>query len=349
LSPTWDVKEIYNDYIYRTSNTKQLLEIYVNLVQRCISDFHLNSRDIVLDIGSGDGSLLAMFSDQGIAGIGIDPNSKFLVEEEIRNTKFIESFFEDLTNIDLEKLAKVNFRLIFCNFTLANSSNLNKFLQNLYKIGTSKTNYIVITGYHPDQLEKLMFDYISHDHLNYFTVESFSNLINKNGFKLDKFEFIDIRGGCVLFNFTKGTPNNSIIEKEALFNDQFLLEKFNQFKSEISELDNFLSRLKDEQKVYGIGAATSSSYLLSYLETKSIQKIDAVFDDDIKKIGKFIPYYGLEVKNLLTLSETNKIIVLFSWQHTKLILKRLKKINFLGQIIIPLPKFQVINSISDYL
>jgi hypothetical protein len=37
------------------------------------------------------------------------------------------------------------------------------------------------------------------------------------------------------------------------------------------------------------------------------------------------------------------MVLLISWQHTNLLIQRLKSLNFIGDVIVPLPKFKVIN------
>jgi ubiquinone/menaquinone biosynthesis C-methylase UbiE len=343
LQRIWSLESIYSDYFYTTSNTKKLIEIYRDLSTRLIQRLAIDTNDKILDIGSGDGSLLNFFYQNGIQGIGIDPNSDRLLCSKYEESGNINNYFEKISLKQIQELSNKKFKVIFCNFTIANIDNLQKFLINLYSIGTSDTTYVVITGYHPKQFTSLMFDYISHDHLNYFTIETFNSLISTYGFSLISYNFIDFRGGCMMFTFKKQKFEKKSFIKESKFDEKDITEKFLQFKNEIKILQEYLQSLSKGQKISGIGAGTSTSYFLSHMDRRFIEKFDFIFDDDHKKIGKYLPFFGLQIQNLEKLQGHKSMVLLISWQHTDLLIQRLKSLNFIGDVIVPLPKFKVIN------
>ena len=58
LSVVVNSKEIFSDYDYLSSNSKQLVLHYKKLTEKLVSKFRLTSKDLILDIGCNDGVLL---------------------------------------------------------------------------------------------------------------------------------------------------------------------------------------------------------------------------------------------------------------------------------------------------
>lgn len=342
LEKNWSLRKIHSQYLYRTANTKKLFEIYKILVDKIVNNLDKKNDNNILDIGSGDGSLLELFKEHEIDGIGIDPNSVRLIDSMENRNKYINKYFENLSNFRIRKLSKKNFKFIFCNFTLANVDNLNKFLKKLYLIGTDESTYIVFTGYHPKQFRNLMYDYISHDHLNYFTVDTFNLLISNHKFHLKSFNFIDFRKGCVIFTFEK--TSNSEITKIELTEMTFdeVVRNYSKFKNQIQYLNNYLRMLDGGCKVSGIGAGTSTAYLLSHLDQNLLSYFEKIYDDDQRKIGRYISHFGIPIEDLLKLTNAESIVILLSWQHTDVITERLKQVGFKGELVVPLPTFKVL-------
>jgi hypothetical protein len=91
----------------------------------------------------------------------------------------------------------------------------------------------------------------------------------------------------------------------------------------------------------GIGASISTSYFIVHYQIKD--DISLLFDDDARKIGRFSPGSGIEVRALqnLVLEEVDSVVML-AWQHTDKLLNRLSEIGFHGRVLIPLPRFHII-------
>jgi hypothetical protein len=97
----------------------------------------------------------------------------------------------------------------------------------------------------------------------------------------------------------------------------------------------------DFRFIYGVGASISTTYLINVLEIGD--KIKTLFDDDLNKIGKFNPKYGIEVKPLSELPNYEDApVIILAWQHTDKLLERLKSIGNKKIIILPFPELKVL-------
>lgn len=101
-----------------------------------------------------------------------------------------------------------------------------------------------------------------------------------------------------------------------------------------------------KDKIIAYGASARSSTLLNYCKLTN-HEIDYIIDQNPMKYNKFSP--GSNIKIIkpaqgLKILKKRKNLLLLAWNFKKEILKFLKKNNFKGKIIQPLPnKLQIIN------
>ena len=71
-----DGNEVYHpDYPYRTGITKELVEYQKTMSDSLIKKYDIKENDLVIDIGSNDGTLLTGFNKHEIRTIGVEPTN----------------------------------------------------------------------------------------------------------------------------------------------------------------------------------------------------------------------------------------------------------------------------------
>ena len=68
------------EYPYTSSTTKVLRDNFKELYKETTEKFNLNKNDMIIDIGSNDGTLLRTYTVQGLITVGVEPADN-LVEE----------------------------------------------------------------------------------------------------------------------------------------------------------------------------------------------------------------------------------------------------------------------------
>ena len=99
-------------------------------------------------------------------------------------------------SFELSKKIRMNYgipKLITCNNTFANISDLNDFTMGLSNLANKETKICIETQYGIDVLEKKLIDTIYHEHLNYFTIKSLKSIFKKINFLLMKLNIWKIR------------------------------------------------------------------------------------------------------------------------------------------------------------
>ena len=344
LKDSTDLNSVYDQYLYTTKTTNTLSDYYRLTVNRLINEYNISPNNLIIDIGSNDGSFLSEFKNLGMSVLGVEPAKQVSI---LANNLGIETLNEYFTKDTVKKITDTYSlpKLISMNYMLANVPNLISFFENLVLLMDSETVISIITGYHIDQFSINMFDYINHDHLTYLTLTDLEFISNKFNLKLLDVSRSDHKGGSIHVILSL---KSSHLKPRSSINHLIQREVWEKSKESIGVLDlkNRIDSISEETRsilksfhdspIYGIGASISTSYLLNYFELNKY--ITELYDDDSNKIGKFSPGVGKKVSSINDLPNNSECLaIILAWQHTNKILDRLKQVGFTGRIFAPLP------------
>jgi len=242
-------------------------------------------------------------------------------------------------------------KLVCANYVSANVPNPVAFFRSMRAMLAPDGVISVVTGYHPDQFAVNMFDYINHDHLSYFSVTSVVRLAEASGLLLTGAERVEHKGGSIHLLFraaeSRVTPEESIaklIQRErwlgisVLGTYATLAARIDVASQEVHQLIGAMP----SSAVAGVGASISTTHLLHQFEIGS--RFSRLFDDDANKIGRFSPGFGIEVSPLKDLGQGDwHAVLLLAWQHSDVLLSRMRGVGFSGSVIVPLPNPQVVH------
>ena len=344
-----DLESLHKKYLYRSKLTVGLDHYYENHLDFITSRIRKKKKSAI-DIGCNDGQFLNALIAKGFEVVGVDPAKELLPELCNFGFHFVPAFFNsELAEKILREIGE--FTLVSANYTLANVTNVKDFLEGVVKIMDREGYFSIITGYHPDQFTLNMFDYISHDHISYFSLETIDKCLNQVGLSIvDSFRS-ELKGGSLHILAQKkkrqGKQNvskrvNYIKQREEWLwqsNSYEILQLKNRIEEQKLNLMDKLNQIKEP--MLGVGASVNTSYLVNEFNLGQI--ISYLVDDDSSKWGTYNPYYGIPV---LPFSDKKvgdfKHAIILSWQHTNILINRLKQSDFCGELIVPLPKLRVL-------
>jgi SAM-dependent methyltransferase len=307
----------------------------------------LNKKDLILDIGSNDGTFLNFFSSKCF---GIDPSLHKLKKFYKKNIIKIPFTFEKGFNL----IKKKKFKLITAIAMFYDIEKPNSFLAKIKKILDTNGIFHIEVAYLPDIIKKLSYDTFCQEHYEYYSLISLKYLIEKNNFKILNFGLNSVNGGSIWLDITH---SNSLVKiKKNKINKQILIEKkmgihlmstykkfFTKVFNHARKLKNILIKIKSNGKnISGFGASTKGNVLLN-LANISDQQIDAIYDVNKDKFNKFTPGQNILIKNEKFIkNDKSDYILLLIWHFNKYIIKKIKKITKNKKIIIPFPKIRII-------
>jgi len=345
-----DPNIMFKEYVYTSGVSiafKNHLRSFTDLL---VKRFGLNDKDLVIDVGSNDGTLLEGFVPFGIKVLGVEPSN--VANIAIKNgISTVNDFFNEET---AKKILKEwgQAKIITAANVSAHVDKLESFMKGIKLLLREDGAYISESQYLRDIIEKLEYDTIYHEHLRYYTVKQLVQLFEKYDMDIFDAERISAQGGSIrVYACHKGQfPITKSVQQ--ILQDEYnsgisSLETLQDFSRRVKEnkiqLQTLLSELKSQGKrIVGISAPARSSTILNYCEIGP-EILDYVTEKSNLKIGKLTPGTHIKVVDDENLVRTQPdYALLLSWHLKDSIIPKIKKDGYKGKFIIPLPKVEII-------
>tara|TARA_B100000989_G_scaffold110487_1_gene81053 strand:+ start:3602 stop:4876 length:1275 start_codon:yes stop_codon:yes gene_type:complete len=342
-------KTIFPDnYAYRSGTTKILIENFKNLKKNVLKKNILHKKDLVIDIGSNDGTLLENFKDYNILGIEPTNVSKIANKNGIKTIK--KPFSYDLSKIIVKKYGYA--KLITATNVFAHIENVHSIMKAIQKLLKKDGVFISENHYFFDLIKTLQYDTVYHEHLRYYSLRSLSKLFISYNMEIIDVQKINTHGGSI--RVYTAYKNNYKISKNVkkLLNLEPYGNKLNKIIKNFTlrvnrsklQINNILYQKKLKgKKIVGISAPSRSSTLINFLGLDH-NIIDYICEiEGSLKIGKNIPGTQIPVVNeKILFKDQPDFAIIFSWHIYKELTSKIKKKGFRGKFIIPLPKPKII-------
>jgi len=341
-------KLIFENYHYATGASRPLVEHFNGLAQEISKNYVQTPLDLVIEIGSNDGSLLSKIDKGRVLGIDPAENIASIAIEKGIPTKvgFFDSHFSKKLK-DESGEAKV----IVANNVMAHIDDIKDVFKGVKNLLTEDGVFIFEVHWVGNLLTEGGFDQIYHEHIYYHSLHSLKILVNSLGMVIKDICSVPIHGESMrLYVGRSGKESDGVVkflkrEKENGLTEINTYMKFNKkvelLKREISEL---LKKIKSQgKKIIGYGAPAKGNTLLNYFEIgPSI--LDYIVDTTIYKQGLYTPgSHVLIVNPDILKKEIPDYALLLSWNYAQAILDKEKELRAKGtKFIIPVPRVRVI-------
>lgn len=118
-----------DDYSYKTGVTEELVTYQAQMAAELVNILDLNSKDLVCDLGSNDGTLLKGFVKTGVRVIGVEPTDIADTANKEGIPTLRMPFGEEAANSILEKVGEVS--LATATNVFAHVQQLGDFMRGL--------------------------------------------------------------------------------------------------------------------------------------------------------------------------------------------------------------------------
>jgi SAM-dependent methyltransferase len=354
LTHTVDPKILYQqDYPYESSLTQAGLNHFHEFALSVKNRFNLNSKDLVIDIGSNVGVLLNSFKSLGTRVLGVDPASNICKIANKRKILTLNSFFDaNICKLINKKYGKA--KVITGTNVFAHIDDLAELFLNIKKILHRKDGIFVIEVPHfLNLLTDLEYDTIYHEHLSYITIQPLIKFLKKINLKIFRIEKKDIHGGsirvfiCYMNSFQTEKSVNLILnqEKKAKLNSLKTLNNFSEnVKKNRFEIITLMNKLKlQKNKIIALSTPAKGMTLLNYCKIDK-DYVDFATEKSKLKIGKFTPGGNIPIfDDNKMLTEKPDYAIILAWNFAKEIINNNKLyLKNGGKFIIPIPRVKII-------
>ena len=239
LSEIAGLKDMYGaEYGYKTSISKLMINHLKKKYFRIKKLKIFKENKNILDIGSNDGTFLNFFrSDKLVKLTGIDPSSIAFSKSYDKRIRVINDFFNE--HSISKYFSNEKFSVITSFAMFYDVEDPNSFSKNIYKILDKNGIWVLEFSYFPLLLKNLTYDQICHEHIMYYTLSTFNEIIKKSKLKVVDFSLNEINGGSIEIICAKNDSNLKPKKKKiskALKNEKKIsnLEFFN-FNTRVEE------------------------------------------------------------------------------------------------------------------
>ena len=333
------------EYPYTSGTTKILRDNFADLYTESQTIVPMGPRDLAIDIGSNDGTLLSNFKNGGHRVFGIEPSQVGNLANE-RGISTTIAFFDGPTaekTRDLHGPAKV----ITATNVFAHIERIHDIVNSILLLMDKKSVFISESHYLLSLVETLQYDTIYHEHLRYYSLRSLQYLLKMHGLEVIHARRIPTHGGSIRVyaahagEYPVGPSVSETLEKEAAAGlDAEHLQSFkNRAVQSKLDLHSLLRDIKKQgHRIYGIGAPSRASTLIHYVGLD-----DGILDCvlEIKgslKIGKYMPGTLIPVLEESRLyADQPEYVLLLSWHIAEELIPKLREKGYKGKYICPLP------------
>ena len=355
LKHTFDHDFLYKKYWYKSGISTTMVAALRDIVKKAEMLIPLAENDIVIDIGSNDGTLLEQYDKNNIIKVGFEPSNLGTLVNAKNITVIHDYFtFEQFNKEFMTKKAKI----ITSIAMFYDLDNPNRFVEDVKNSLDNNGLWIIQMNYLGSMLSNNTFDNISHEHLEYYSFATLNYLLRKHNLEPIDVEINDVNGGSFRVYIKKAgakikpfAGSSERIEKLVLYEKNLGLDKiktYNAFADRIKKIRTDLLNLlnekkKERKKIFIYGASTRGIVILQYAGiTKAL--IDAATDKNKDKWGKYIVGTGIKIIPIARYRREKPDYLFVLPYHFIDEIKEQEKefINRGGKLIIAIPSIRVI-------
>jgi len=330
-------------YWYRSGVTKIMRLGLKNIFDDSLKYAKLKKKDVVLDIGANDGTLLNYYKKRNFITIGCEP-AKNLQKNLQKNCHFsIKNFWnkEELYKVILRNKLKKP-KIITAIGMFYDLEEPNKFIKDAADCLDDKGVFITQLMCLKSMIEKNDIGNVCHEHIEFYSLKSLKFLFEKNGLEIFRIEENDINGGSYRIYCRKFKMGSIKLKSENVLKlIKGFIKRVKINKKMTTEFIN--KKLKQGKKIYLYGASTKGNTVLQYYGLNH-KKIPFGAERSPEKWNKYTIGTGIKIITEKMARKLNPdYFFVTPWGFIKEFIKREKKwLKKGGSFIVPFPKFKLI-------
>jgi NDP-4-keto-2,6-dideoxyhexose 3-C-methyltransferase len=350
LEHSYDLGEMYGEnYGYRSGLNASMVRHLHGKVDRIRTLVELNAGDLVLDIGSNDGTTLGFYPDDLLL-VGMDPTGEKFRRYYAPHLQLIPEFFaaHRLSAAYPSRKAKVvtSFSMFY------DLEDPTGFAREVANILHPDGIWVFEQSYMPLMLERNAYDTICHEHIEYYGLRQIVWLAERAGLKVIDVELNDVNGGsfsvvAALQSSPRGDDSGLVArmlaEEEAA--GLACLAPYQAFADRTEDsrrsLQDFFAKAHSEGKrVSGLGASTKGNVILQYCGFTA-SDIAAIGEVNPDKFGAVTPGSWIPIKDeKMVLQSAPDYLMVLPWHFRDFFLSNPAYAGH--KLVFPLPQLEVV-------
>ncbi len=352
-------------YWYRSGVTQTMRDALRDVAESADKLVHLKSGDVVLDIGSNDGTLLRSYDSPEIVRIGVEPARNLWEEGSEGLDILVKDFWNGLTGQD-KAPNDLKPKVVTACGMLYDLEDPNQFIADVKKVLHPEGVFIAQLMCLRQTLANRDVGNFAHEHLEFYSLASLAYLLQKHGLKIYDIEENSVNGGSyriyaghysksqAVHWWTKVMARRVDAAHRAedglgLNRPGYYDEWFRQMRQNRDQCVDFIRReVATGKKVWVYGASTKGNVILQWygqgLGYLNHPVITAAADRSPEKVGRVMVGTGIPIlqeANFRQAAPDYALVLPYAFRDE--FLEREKEWRAGGgRFIFPLPSFEVV-------
>lgn len=306
---------LFLHYLYQSGVNKPYLDHCSEMYDYLSRIVEFKDKDLVLDIGGNDGTLLKEFrkENRNLHYVNVDCSRSFIDVNRDAGIEYVNEYFGHNTTLPYKA------KLITATNVFQHTEPIRSFVQGVRRNLASEGVWCLEFPYILTTLANDNYDQIYHEHVFYFCLQNIVDIAEQEGLKVINVSYHDMHAGTLRVLMVKKSsirqPDNTIksfLNLEKTLTEEYYVKWGKRTTEKIQDFKDFVDKLIDQgNTVACFGAAAKGCVFLNTcgLDYNSIQFI---VDDTSFKQGKFVPGTGIQVvdRNALKHTKIDYMIIL---------------------------------------
>lgn len=189
-------ESMFSDYPYVSGTTKTLPAHFLETSRRIAAAHGLGPRDLVVDIGSNDGTWLKQYGEFGCRVLGVEAAENVAMLARQAGIMTWNRFFNEDCARDILALHGAA-KVITAAGVFFHLEELHSVVRGIEALLAEDGVFVVQAIYLGGMIENTAFDQVYHEHLCYYTLRSLSALLERHGLEVFEATLVPIHGGSI--------------------------------------------------------------------------------------------------------------------------------------------------------
>ena len=351
LEHTFDHAEMYGDnYGYRSGLNPTMVSHLEAKVARIRRSIQLENGDLVVDVGSNDGTTLKAYPSSGLVLAGIDPTAEKFRQFYPSHIQILPDFFS--LALMQQAFGERRARVITSFSMFYDLEDPMAFMREIHGALADDGIWVFEQSHMPTMVAMNAYDTICHEHLEFYAMRQIKWMTDRTGFVIVDVEFNEVNGGSFSVTVAKqghGTQTallSSILDDEERrgFNT---LTPYLAFADRVASLRTELQRFVWNARAAGktvaaLGASTKGNVILQFCGFTE-QDVQCIGEVNPEKFGCFAPGTWIPIVPQQQLLQQNPdYLLILPWHFRSFFIS---KSAFSGRrLVFPLPRLEIVET-----
>jgi hypothetical protein len=346
-------ESMFSDYPYVSGTTGTLRAHFAETSRRLAKAYGLSPQDLVVDIGSNDGTWLKQYAPIGCRVLGVEPARNVAKLAQDAGIRTWPVFFDEACARDI--LARLGAaKIVTAAGVFFHLQELHSVVRGIRALLAADGVFVVQAIYLGGMVENTAFDQVYHEHLCYYTLRSLRALLHRHGLEVFEVALYPIHGGSIEAHVARegSRPVGEsvrVLETEETRRGLGEIGTYRRLAANVLDLRERLVALLEDYRargktVWAYGAPAKGATLLNSFGIGPALVQKAV-ERNPMKIGLAIPGVRIPIVEEWADEKPDAYLVL-AWNFIDEFLADPANTAFLeggGEFIVPIPQLRVLS------